>query len=307
MSRPRNGFTLIELLMVIAIIGILAGILLPSLARARESARRSSCQSNLKQCGLILKMYASEAPARLYPPLKRLRSENGGMCNWPNGVNGELQPDPHFIFDIQATYPEYFSDINVLLCPSGGGPRAEVDAGRWNQDKDVSKPLDLCRVDDSSYIYLGWAIEPANFMEPDDANENADAPEIDWSLVDGALTNTLTNWAKFVFGIPDGDEQALDKDVGYLNKAGQPEVVYRFRDGIERFMVTDINNPSATARSQSDLAVMYDIVSTNAGNFSHVPGGGNVLYMDGHVDFVRYPGKFPMSRAWASIVGRVTP
>jgi prepilin-type N-terminal cleavage/methylation domain-containing protein/prepilin-type processing-associated H-X9-DG protein len=57
MSR---GFTLIELLVVIAIIAILAAILFPVFARAREKARQSTCQSNLKQIGLSLKMYAQD-------------------------------------------------------------------------------------------------------------------------------------------------------------------------------------------------------------------------------------------------------
>ena len=58
--KLNNGFTLIELLVVIAIIGILAGILLPVLSRARESARKTQCMSNVKQIGMGLIMYANE-------------------------------------------------------------------------------------------------------------------------------------------------------------------------------------------------------------------------------------------------------
>jgi len=67
MKRHKNGFTLIELLVVIAIIAILAAILFPVFARARENARRASCQSNLKQIALGVIQYAQDFDER-YPP-----------------------------------------------------------------------------------------------------------------------------------------------------------------------------------------------------------------------------------------------
>ncbi len=65
--RAKSAFTLIELLVVIAIIAILAAILFPVFARARENARRSSCQSNLKQIGLGMLQYAQDYDENLPP------------------------------------------------------------------------------------------------------------------------------------------------------------------------------------------------------------------------------------------------
>src|SRR5439155_495608 len=64
MSRFRRGFTLIELLVVIAIIAILAAILFPVFAQAREKARQATCQSNLKQLGNALAMYVQDYDER---------------------------------------------------------------------------------------------------------------------------------------------------------------------------------------------------------------------------------------------------
>jgi prepilin-type processing-associated H-X9-DG protein len=88
-------------------------------------------------------------------------------------------------------------------------------------------------------------------------------------------------------------------------QANGGNVLYRLREGIERFLITDINNAGATARAQSDVPVMWDHVTTNPADFSHIPGGGNVLYMDGHVDFMKYPHEeFPMSVDSARTFGR---
>jgi prepilin-type processing-associated H-X9-DG protein len=87
---------------------------------------------------------------------------------------------------------------------------------------------------------------------------------------------------------------------------GTKLTAYRFREGIERFFITDINNPAATALAQSTLAIQWDTVSEDVSAFNHVPGGANVLFMDGHVEYLRYTsakgaGTFPASREWAEI------
>ncbi len=82
------------------------------------------------------------------------------------------------------------------------------------------------------------------------------------------------------------------------------EVVYRLREGIERFFITDINNPAASARAQSEIPVMWDVsvwpTDPVAGmpSFNHIPGGGNVLYMDGHAKFIRYQEEWPICSTW---------
>jgi prepilin-type processing-associated H-X9-DG protein len=88
---------------------------------------------------------------------------------------------------------------------------------------------------------------------------------------------------------------------------GGGTTVYRLKEGVERFMITDINNPAASAMAQSNVPIMWDRLSTVPSHYNHIPGGANVLYMDGHVSFNRYPGSQLVNPPCATIDGAIDP
>jgi len=125
-KQNKYGFTLIELLVVIAIISLLAAILFPVFARARENARRASCMSNLKQMGLGLMMYVQDNNER-FPFAEQSVAQLGILTSQiPNmsdfgGVNYDLWWQ-------QAIYP-YTKSTQIAFCPSGPIDGAKVAYG----------------------------------------------------------------------------------------------------------------------------------------------------------------------------------
>lgn len=167
----RSAFTLIELLVVIAIIAILAAILFPVFAQARESARMSSCLSNMKQLGLSWNMYAQDYD-EVYP-LSR-------SVGYPDNSRGDCGVWPEQVMDTgtkkltwkDETQP-YIKNKQIYRCPSN--PNNDVQAEGTDREMKISYGT-------NGVVMWGWA--PLRMATLNRPAETVMLLESTWSCAD---------------------------------------------------------------------------------------------------------------------------
>lgn len=231
-------------------------------------SRLPSCSNGMKQIGLTFKMYGNYAPHEMYPPLS---AEPGRLMwapsTWPGVIPDDYAPDPSLYVCA------YDSDYKNLVTPkSNSGAQQKAGA-----DLSLS-------VDDWSYFYLGYAVfddeDVATFADHYTSRMAAGEP------VDGPIPlpepKTLDVSAYFV--APDGP-QTRKREI-YFNYDTLYQLSQRLRSGLIAYEKRSVEG---VISAESFIAVLIERPE------NHKPTGGHVLYHDGHVEFIEYPGKWPMT------------
>jgi prepilin-type N-terminal cleavage/methylation domain-containing protein/prepilin-type processing-associated H-X9-DG protein len=177
--KPRKGFTLIELLVVIAIIAILAAILFPVFAQAREKARQASCLSNIKQLGLALNMYAQDNDERFPRAMACMGGsmdvDHGGpiTCAWYDDA------EPPWNSNWVLTTTPYIKSLPVFGCPDDGLAMKPTDPNL-----------------DFPGVFLSFGINEYTINEPSGGNHGILDADNPWAWDSANSSQTLSAIAR---------------------------------------------------------------------------------------------------------------
>lgn len=317
----KSGFSVIELLVVIAIISILAVLLLPALSRAREAGRRASCASNLKQMGLALLMYAGQDRQGKFPPLAGYTDYEVDCSIAVYPLTGSATRFTYF-WNPDGMYPDLIDGMDVITCPSDPSFSPEdlvnSETGLMDVTQRCVGPRGWTSLN-GSYTYMGHVFDKGHdlpeFLISVASYKEAIGSECSGGNDQGGLNGQFAVALIHLLDTPSEDlPTEADSDFDLSNFDGVTEapigngdgtILFRLRNGIGRFFTTDINNPGATALAASKIQMMWDNVATTPSpqGFNHLPGGANVLYVDGHVEFESFPGVGALSIGVAIFAG----
>jgi len=231
-----RGFTLIELLVVIAIIAILAGLLLPALANAKERGKRAKCISNLRQFGITLTLYSDDYSRRVPETY-----ESSGAYRQPSVTVMQNQPgQDYFAADLISPYiPGVYKTVTntdvggIWWCPS---PPAAIPA-------DVASVIQVWGYFNSSYSYFGRA----DLWKPNEASRPQDLTEAELNPNRLLMSDILSQWHvnngwSYNHGARPGinlDFSATPRFSGLNQLYGDGRVVWK---DIKKFDATHLNN-----------------------------------------------------------------